>query len=61
MLVCHEVRVSSRRLGVYLLTQIERFQVCTSDLRSLWSVGLDFKLLMSVTMKFLLLTQTIAS
>ena len=61
MLVCHEARVSSRRLGVYLLTQIERFQVYTSDLRSLWSVGLDFKLLKSVTMKFLLLNQTIAS
>lgn len=61
MLVCHEARVSSQRLGVYLLTKIERFQVYTSDLRSLWSVGLDFKLLMSVTMKFLLLTQTIAS
>ena len=53
--------MSSQRLGVYLLTKIERFQVYTSDLRSLWSVGLDFKLLMSVTMKFLLLTQTIAS
>ena len=49
------------RLGVYLLTQVERFQVYTSDLRSIWSVGLDFKLLMPVTMKFLLLTQTIAS
>lgn len=57
----HKAQVSSWRLRLHLLAQIDRSQVYTSSLRSIWSAGLDFKLLMAIPVKFLLLAQTIMS
>lgn len=57
----HKAQVSSWRLRLHLLAQIDRSQVYTSSLRSIWSAGLDFKLLMAIPVKFLLLAQTITS